>query len=215
MRQEYRKPQHGHIASIFAGVCAGLDYAHNAKDAAGRPLHIVHRDISPQNIMVSLDGIAKIFDFGIAKARGCLALTGIDRVKGKFAYMAPEQLRAKPVDAKADVFAVGVCLYEATTGKRPFAGQTEAELLAKRLEGSFPAPSELIHKFPPELEQIILDAMAPQAERGRRRSSCTSASPRSARKDPFASNTLAVRRVDARDVRGARGRARTSRSSRA
>lgn len=164
VRQEYRKPQHGHIVSIFAGVCAGLDYAHNAKDAAGRPLHIVHRDISPQNIMVSLDGTAKIFDFGIAKAAGSLALTGIDRVKGKFAYMAPEQLRAKPVDAKADVFAVGVCLYEATTGKRPFSGATEAELLAKRIDGSFVPPSELVHKFPPELEAIILDAMAPQPD---------------------------------------------------
>ena len=115
---------------------------------SGRPLHIVHRDISPQNIMVSLDGIPKIFDFGIAKAQGALALTGIDRVKGKFAYMAPEQLRAKPVNSKADMFAVGVCLYEATTGKDHSGGQTEAELLAKRLDGSFPTPSEIIHKFP-------------------------------------------------------------------
>lgn len=164
VRQEYRKPQHGNIVSIFAGVCAGLDYAHNAKDAAGRPMQIVHRDISPQNIIVSLDGTAKIFDFGIAKAAGSLALTGIDRVKGKFAYMAPEQLRAKPVDSKADVFAVGVCLYEATTGKRPFSGATEAELLGKRIEGSFVRPSEHIHNFPTELEAIILDAMAPQPD---------------------------------------------------
>ena len=192
VKQEYRKPQHGHIASIFAGVCAGLDYAHNAKDAAGRSLHIVHRDISPQNIMVSLDGIAKIFDFGIAKAQGSLALTGIDRVKGKFAYMAPEQLRAKPVNAKADVFAVGVCLYEATTGKKPFSGQTEAELLAKRLEGTFPTPSELVHKFPAELEQIILDAMAADAEA---RPTALELHQRLAMfcgKDPFLSNTLAV-----------------------
>lgn len=192
VRQEYRKPQHGHIASIFAGVCAGLDYAHNAKDPAGRPLHIVHRDISPQNIMVSLDGIAKIFDFGIAKAQGSLALTGVDRVKGKFAYMAPEQLRAKPVNAKADVFAVGVCLYEATTGKKPFAGQTESELLAARLAGTFPTPSEVIHKFPAELEQIILDAMAPQADA---RPTALELHQRLALfcgKDPFLSNTLAV-----------------------
>ena len=205
MKQEYRKPHHGHIASIFAGVCAGLDYAHNAKDPSGRPLHIVHRDISPQNIMVSLDGIAKIFDFGIAKAQGSLALTGIDRVKGKFAYMAPEQLRAKPVNAKADVFAVGVCLYEATTGKKPFAGQTEAELLAKRLEGTFPTPSEVIHKFPAELEQIILDAMAPDASRVRRRSRFTSGSRCSAARSRSFEHARR-RLVDARDVRGAEGR---------
>jgi outer membrane biosynthesis protein TonB len=192
VKQEYRKPHHGHIASIFAGVCAGLDYAHNAKDPAGRPLHIVHRDISPQNIMVSLDGIAKIFDFGIAKAQGSLALTGIDRVKGKFAYMAPEQLRAKPVNAKADVFAVGVCLYEATTGKKPFAGQTEAELLAKRLEGTFAAPSEIIHKFPAELEQIILDAMASAAESRPTALELHQRLTIFCGKEPFLSNTLAV-----------------------
>ena len=192
VKQEYRKPHHGHIASIFAGVCAGLDYAHNAKDASGRPLHIVHRDISPQNIMVSLDGIAKIFDFGIAKAQGSLALTGVDRVKGKFAYMAPEQLRAKPVNAKADVFAVGVCLYEATTGKKPFAGQTEAELLAKRLEGTFPAPSEVIHKFPAELEQIILDAMQADAEARPTALELHQRLSMFCGKDPFLSNTLAV-----------------------
>ncbi|HUS30928.1 MAG TPA: protein kinase [Kofleriaceae bacterium] len=161
MKQEYLKPRYGHFASIFAGVCAGLDYAHNAKDGSGRSMQIVHRDISPQNIIVSLDGIPKIFDFGIAKARGSLALTGVDRVKGKFAYMAPEQLRAKPVDSKADVFAIGVCLYEAMTGKRPFGGGTEGELIARRLTGEFVTPSEVVHKFPAELEQIILDAMAP------------------------------------------------------
>jgi eukaryotic-like serine/threonine-protein kinase len=151
----------GHLAFIFSGVCAGLDHAHNAKDAGGRPLTIVHRDISPTNIIISVDGTPKIFDFGVAKARGSLSLTGVDRVKGKFAYMAPEQLRAKPVDAKADIFAVGVCMYEAITGRRPFAGATEAELYAARLEGRFIMPSELAPTIPVELEHMILSAMAP------------------------------------------------------
>jgi serine/threonine-protein kinase len=154
----------GHLALIFAGACAGLEHAHNAEDASGRPLKIVHRDISPQNIIVSLDGTAKIFDFGVAKARGSLALTGTDRVKGKFAYMAPEQLRAQPVDSRADVFALGVCLYEATVGRRPFVGGSEAELYAARLDGNFRRPSELVEGFPDELEQIILATMSADPE---------------------------------------------------
>jgi serine/threonine protein kinase len=108
IRDANRTIEYGHLAQIFAGVCAGLEHAHNAQDASGRALRIVHRDISPQNIIVSFDGTPKIFDFGVAKARGSLSLTGSNQVKGKFAYMAPEQLRAQPVDAKADVFAVGV-----------------------------------------------------------------------------------------------------------
>lgn len=160
LRAERRTIDFGHVAVIFAGVCAGLDHAHNASDANGRALNIVHRDISPQNIIVSLDGTAKIFDFGVAKARGSLALTGHDRIKGKFAYMAPEQLRAKPVDASADVYAVGVCLYEATTGKRPFTGGTEGELFAARMDGRFRRPSDLVDGFPTELEEMILAAMS-------------------------------------------------------
>lgn len=151
----------GFLAHIFAGVCAGLDHAHNAEDAGGRALKIVHRDISPQNIIVSLEGTPKIFDFGVAKARGSLSLTGADRVKGKFAYMAPEQLRAESVDAKADVYAVGVCMYEAITGKRPFVGGTEGELYAARIAGRFRMPSEMVPTIPVELEHMILSAMAP------------------------------------------------------
>ncbi|HEY5925618.1 MAG TPA: protein kinase [Kofleriaceae bacterium] len=154
----------GHLGFIFAGVCAGLDHAHNAEDAAGRQLKIVHRDISPQNIIVSIDGTPKIFDFGVAKARGSLAATGADRVKGKFSYMAPEQLRALPIDAKADIYAVGVCMYEAATGKRPFVGGTEAELFASRMEGRFSMPSDLVPDIPVELEHMILSAMAPDPE---------------------------------------------------
>ena len=160
-RASHSTPDFGHLAFIFAGVCAGLDHAHNARDPAGRALKIVHRDISPQNIMVSIDGTPKIFDFGVAKARGSLSLTGADRVKGKFAYMAPEQLRAQPVDAKADIYAVGVCMYEAVTGKRPFTAGTEAELFAVRMEGRFRMPSELVPAIPVELEHMILSAMAP------------------------------------------------------
>ncbi len=151
----------GFLAHIFSGVCAGLDHAHKAEDADGQALRIVHRDISPQNIIVSLEGTPKIFDFGVAKARGSMSMTNAGNVKGKFAYMAPEQLRAEQVDAKADVYAVGVCMYEAITGKRPFGGGTEGELYAARIAGRFRMPSELVPAIPIELEHTILSAMAP------------------------------------------------------
>jgi serine/threonine-protein kinase len=164
LRDTNKPNPYGILAWIFAGVCAGLDHAHKAEDASGKPLHIVHRDISPHNIIVSLDGTAKVFDFGVAKARSSIALTDANRIKGKVAYMAPEQLRAHSVDAKADVFALGVCLYEAMVGKRPFSGGTEGELFAARVNGTFPAPRELAPDVPRELEQIILRAMITEPE---------------------------------------------------
>ena len=153
------------LGALFGGVAAGLHYAHNAKDAADKPLRIVHRDISPHNVIISLDGTPKVFDFGVAKARGNLALTGVGSIKGKIAYMATEQLRGMPVDYRADVYALGVCLYEATLGRRPFRGDTEAELFAARVEGVFPRPSELDPSYPPELEEIVLSAMEPDPDR--------------------------------------------------
>ncbi|MGE3455874.1 MAG: protein kinase [Kofleriaceae bacterium] len=159
-----RPIQYGHFALIFAHVAAGLDHAHSAVDTKGAPLQIVHRDVSPHNIILSSDGVPKIFDFGIAKARGSLAVTGSRTIKGKFAYMAPEQLRSSPVDGKADVYALGVCLYEACTGRRPFAADSEAELFALRLDGKFDKPSQWHSDFPSELETIILDAMNPDPE---------------------------------------------------
>ena len=155
---------YGHLSHIFAGICAGLDHAHNAKDSSGKPINIVHRDVSPQNVIISVDGTPKVFDFGVAKARGSLSRTATNQIKGKYAYMAPEQLRAEPVDARADIYALGVCLYEATTGKRPFVGETEEELLAARVEGRFRRPSEVVPGFPTELEHIILGAMWPDPE---------------------------------------------------
>jgi serine/threonine-protein kinase len=153
---------YGSVAHLMADACAGLHYAHNARDPDGRPLQLVHRDISPHNIIVSGEGLAKLFDFGVAKALGRIGNTdaGSGTVKGKIAYMAPEQMRARPVDSQADVYAIGVCLYEATTGRRPFLAATEAELFAVRMEGKFPLPSELVPGYPPELEQIVLHAMA-------------------------------------------------------
>ncbi|MCE9571942.1 MAG: protein kinase [Deltaproteobacteria bacterium] len=162
LRPTARPPRYGEFAQLGAGVAAGLHYAHNARDASGAPLGLVHRDISPHNIIISLDGTAKVFDFGVAKARGNRALTNVGLIKGKISYMAPEQMLGRPVDHRADIYALGVCLYEATVGQRPFNAATEGELFAARIAGTFPRPREVRPDYPPELEEILLAAMAPE-----------------------------------------------------
>jgi len=147
----------GHLAFVFAGVCAGLDHAHNARDASGRPLSIVHRDISPQNIIISVDGTTKIFDFGVAKARGSLSLTGADRVKGKFAYMAPEQLRGDKVDARADVYSLGVMTFEALSGALPFGMGSFIDIGINQSKGTTGIDTS---RLPPRLTPVLLRALA-------------------------------------------------------
>jgi serine/threonine protein kinase len=110
-------------------VCEGLDYAHNKKDAASRDLHLVHRDVSPQNLLVTWDGEIKIVDFGIAKAANKAGKTQAGILKGKFGYMSPEQVRGLPIDRRSDVFAVGICLYELLTGERLFYGDSDFNTL--------------------------------------------------------------------------------------
>src|SRR5205085_8354726 len=103
---------------ILADALAGLQYAHTLVDFDGSPLHVVHRDISPQNVFVTYDGQVKLVDFGIAKAAGASSNTRAGVFKGKLAYVAPEQARGAPIDARADLFAMGVMLWEAIAGRR-------------------------------------------------------------------------------------------------
>ncbi|MCP5464709.1 MAG: serine/threonine protein kinase [Deltaproteobacteria bacterium] len=117
------------VLYIASEVCKGLDYAHNKKGARGEPLHIVHRDVSPQNILVSFEGGVKLADFGIAKAAMNLSQTNIGILKGKVTYMAPEQAFGKPIDQRTDLFSLGICLYELVTGKRLFTGESQMEIL--------------------------------------------------------------------------------------
>jgi serine/threonine protein kinase len=112
-------------------LCEGLDYAHNKKDAAGRSLELVHRDVSPQNILISYDGDVKLIDFGIAKAASKSSKTQAGILKGKFGYMSPEQVRGLQVDRRSDVFAVGICLYELLTNERLFVGESDFSTLEK------------------------------------------------------------------------------------
>ena len=149
----------GHIAWIMAGVCRGLHHAHQAQDSHGEPLYLVHRDVSPQNIVVSSEGVPKLLDFGIAKSRGSLVTTQAGTLKGKLGYMSPEQLEGAAVDHRSDIFAAGVCLYLLTVGKKPFHGTTEMEIIAASRKGVYPKPSELVPDFPTALEEIIVTAL--------------------------------------------------------
>ena len=140
-------------------MCKGLHYAHTRTDDAGRPLGIVHRDVSPQNVLVSYEGQVKIVDFGIAKARDATSDTQAGAVKGKYLYFSPEQARAKEVDAQTDVWATGVVLYELVTGRRPFRGKL-IEVLGKIVKGEVVPPSDIDPDLPPALEAVILRALA-------------------------------------------------------
>jgi len=147
------------IVSIISRLCEGLDYAHRRSDADGRPLGIVHRDISPQNVMVAFDGQVKIIDFGIAKAKIRASRTRIGILKGKFAYMSPEQVAGLELDARSDVFAVGIILYELLTASRLFKSESDFATLEKvRYVELFP-PHLLNPKIAPELSQLILRAL--------------------------------------------------------
>jgi serine/threonine-protein kinase len=149
---------------VVALIAQALDHAHAAKDESGRPLGIVHRDVTPDNLMISYDGSVKLLDFGIAKADARAHKTQAGVVKGKFAYMAPEQCRAKELDHRVDVFALGVCLYEALTGKPLYRRETEYETMEAIVRGPVPKLAERLPNAPPELEAIIARCLAKSPE---------------------------------------------------
>jgi eukaryotic-like serine/threonine-protein kinase len=124
--------------SILSGMLHGLHAAHEAKDEHGQPLGIVHRDVSPQNVLIGADGVARVLDFGVAKAKGRLYTTQDGRVKGKLSYMAPEQLRSDPVDRKSDIFAASIVAWELFTGKRLFESENEGGTITKLLLDPIP-----------------------------------------------------------------------------
>jgi serine/threonine protein kinase len=150
-----------HALSIVLGLCAGLAYAHEKRDLAGTALNIVHRDVSPQNVIVTFGGDVKVVDFGIAKSDVRLGDgTESGRLKGKVPYMSPEQARGEPLDARSDVFAAGVILFELTTGRRLFKASSEYETLKLICEREYPLPSRIRLDYPPALEAIVTRALA-------------------------------------------------------
>lgn len=149
-----------HACHITSSVLAGLSYAHRKKDR-GQDLKIVHRDISPQNVLISYEGEVKIVDFGIAKAATQSRETKVGLLKGKISYMSPEQARGKPLDMRSDIFSTGIVLYEMLTGKKLFQGDTDLNSLEKVREAKVePLPTELNKSIPKELEDITLRALA-------------------------------------------------------
>ncbi|MCY1075567.1 protein kinase domain-containing protein [Archangium lansingense] len=148
------------VLRVLADAARGLHYAHDFADESGRKLNIVHRDISPSNLYVTYEGQVKVLDFGISKYESRQSQTRTGVVKGKYIYMAPEQARGNPVDRRADIFALGVSLYEALTHVRPFARDNDLAVLNALLEGQFQPPRELRPDLSPELEMVVLRAMA-------------------------------------------------------
>ncbi len=144
------------IISIIAGSLYGLHAAHEAKTERGEPLNIVHRDISPQNILVNRDGVAKVLDFGVAKAAGRFHTTREGNVKGKLPYMSPEQLRGQPIDRQTDVYAAAVCMWEALTLRKLFKGENEGAVLEQVLFGAVDPPSTFNPDVTPALDALVM-----------------------------------------------------------
>ncbi|MEW5855738.1 MAG: serine/threonine-protein kinase, partial [Myxococcota bacterium] len=146
-------------ALVVARAAEGLHHAHELKDANGVPLQIVHRDVSPQNVLVSRQGDVKVMDFGVAKAitQGTVTRTGV--VKGKVSYMAPEQCLADHVDRRTDVFALGIVLYELVTRRRLFRDKSDLVVMQKITQEDVPPPSTVNPRLPKELDDIIMQAL--------------------------------------------------------
>ncbi len=152
-----------HALFIASRVCSALEYAHNLKDFQGKPLHLVHRDISPQNVFITYDGQVKIVDFGIAKAATQSTMTQVGMIKGKVAYMSPEQAVGKAIDHRSDIFAAGTVLYEMLTGNRMLEGDT-LTILTRLREGQYVPPGDAIKDLPPKLKSILERALAKDLE---------------------------------------------------
>ncbi len=144
------------VSAVVGGMLHGLHAVHEATDEHGAPLGIVHRDVSPQNVIVGVDGTPRVLDFGVAKAAGRLQSTRDGQLKGKLAYMGPEQLTGAPVARSSDVYSAAVVLWEALTGTRLYDGDNDARVFASVLAGNPPPPSHLVPDLPEQLDAVVM-----------------------------------------------------------
>ncbi len=151
-------------ARIVADACAGLHAAHELVGEDGHPLAVVHRDVSPHNLLMTSGGEVKITDFGVAKALGKSHMTIAGQLKGKLAYMAPEQLTGGTIDRRCDVFALGCVLYEITTGQRPFQGEHDPQVMTAIMMGRYEPPAAIVQGYPHQLSIIVMRALANEPE---------------------------------------------------
>lgn len=154
----------GFVIQIVGRVLEALSYAHRKRDDDGRELQLVHRDISPPNILVSYEGEVKVIDFGLARSRLSAARTNPRSLLGKFLYMSPEQARHRPVDRRSDLYAVGLCLYELIAGAHPFESLPPAELMTRVAQPNIRPLHEVAPRCPGGLADIVMRALAPDPE---------------------------------------------------
>jgi tRNA A-37 threonylcarbamoyl transferase component Bud32 len=150
---------------VIQQVCEALDYAHRKRDRDGRELFIVHRDVSPANVLVSHEGAVKMIDFGIAKAVSKISMTRPGLIKGKISYMSPEQMKGLPIDRRSDVFAAGIILQELLSGKRLFAAKTDVETIRNVIKGTIPPLQQFRPDIPADLQPIVLRALERDPEK--------------------------------------------------
>ncbi len=151
-------------ARIASATALGLKAAHNLCGPDGKPINLVHRDVSPRNILLTYDGYVKLIDFGVAYAQDRMSHTDAGTLKGKIGYMSPEQIKCRPLDGRSDIFSLGVVLYQMVTGRQPFFGETDFERFNRILEYRFDKPRKIVREIHPQLERIILKAMARDPE---------------------------------------------------
>jgi serine/threonine protein kinase, bacterial len=161
-KRDYALPL-GFSARVMRDTCLGLHYAHHFMDPSGRPVAVVHRDVSPKNVMLTYDGVVKVIDFGIAKARGKLGRTQVGTVKGTSGYMSPEQVRNRDLDGRSDQFSTGVMFHELLAGQRLFNAPGEAAVMMQIVDGEIPAPRSLNASVPEPLEAVVLKALSRDA----------------------------------------------------
>jgi serine/threonine protein kinase len=154
-----------HSVFIISKICKGLDYSHNrCDDVTGLPLKIIHRDISPQNMLISFEGEVKISDFGISKARSEPSLTMAGVIKGKLAYLSPEQSLGETVDERTDIYALGLVIYEAISGKKVYDFDTDVEAIRVIPTLEIEPLIDVVEGIPPELSDIVMKCLAKKKE---------------------------------------------------